>query len=111
VAFREGVRLHMELEPGLQAPDAVHDALIRIVREAVSNAIRHGAAQSVTVRLSGTQGLELTVEDDGTGLAEGAPGGRGFGLVSMRERAEALGGDLEVAPLPEGGVRVAVRVP
>jgi signal transduction histidine kinase len=111
VAFREGVRLHMELEPGLQAPDAVHDALVRIVREAVSNAIRHGAAQSVTVRLSGAQGLELTVEDDGTGLVEGAPGGRGFGLVSMRERAEALGGDLDVAPLPERGVRVAVRVP
>jgi signal transduction histidine kinase len=111
VAFREGVQLHLELEPGLQAPDAVHDALIRIVREAVSNAIRHGAAQCVTVRLSGAHGLELTVEDDGTGLADGAPGGRGFGLVSMRERAQALGGDLEVAPLPERGVRVVVRVP
>jgi signal transduction histidine kinase len=111
VASRDGVRLRLELEPGLQATDAVHEALMRMVREAVSNAIRHGAAESVTVRLSGAHGLELTVEDDGTGLPDGAPGRRGFGLVSMRERAKALGGSVEIAPGPERGVRVVVRLP
>jgi signal transduction histidine kinase len=111
VALREGVRLRLELEPGLQAPDAVHDALMRIVREALSNAIRHGAAQSVFVRLSGAHGLELTVEDDGSGLAGGAPNGRGFGLVSMRERAEALGGRVEIGVGPQRGVRVVVHLP
>jgi signal transduction histidine kinase len=111
VALRAGVRLRLELEPGLHAPDAVHDALIRIVREAVSNAIRHGTAHSVTVRLSGAHGLELTIEDDGTGLADGTPGGRGFGLVSMRERAQALGGSAEITPRAEGGVRVVVILP
>jgi signal transduction histidine kinase len=111
VALRDGVRLRLELEPGLRAADAVHDALMRIVREAVSNAIRHGAAECVTVRLSGAHGLELTVEDDGTGLPNGTPGGHGFGLVSMRERAEALGGSVEIAPNPRRGVRVVVRLP
>jgi signal transduction histidine kinase len=111
VALRAGVRLRLELEPGLQAPDAVHDALIRIVREAVSNAIRHGAADSVTVRLAGAHGLELTIEDDGTGLVNGTPARRGFGLVSMRERAQALGGSVDIAPHPEGGVRVVVSLP
>jgi signal transduction histidine kinase len=111
VALRAGVRLRFELEPGLQAPDAVHDALIRIVREAVSNAIRHGTAQSVTLRLSGAHGVELTIEDDGTGLPNGTAGGRGFGLVSMRERAQALGGSVQIAPRPEGGTRVEVSLP
>jgi signal transduction histidine kinase len=111
VAAREGVRLRLDLEPGLQAPDAVHDALMRIVREALSNAIRHGRAGSVTVRLARTDDLHLTVEDDGVGLPAGEPNGRGFGLVSMRERAEALGGTVELSPAPERGVRVEVRLP
>jgi signal transduction histidine kinase len=101
----------LDLASGLRAPEPVHDGLVRIVREAVSNAIRHGAAKSVTVRLSGTHSLELTVDDDGTGLREGSLDGRGFGLVSMRERAEALGGSVEIGPGPQGGVRVMVRLP
>jgi signal transduction histidine kinase len=111
VALRAGVRLRLELEPGLHAPDTVHDTLIRIVREAVSNAIRHGAARTVTVRLSSAHGLEMTIEDDGTGLPNGTPGGRGFGLVSMSERAHALGGSVEIGPHPQGGVRVVVSLP
>jgi signal transduction histidine kinase len=111
ITARDRIQLRLELEPGLRAPDAVHDALTRIVREAVSNAIRHGKAGSVTVRLARSDGLRLTVEDDGAGLAAGAPDGRGFGLVSMRERAEALGGTVEIVPAPERGVRVEVRLP
>ena len=111
VAARDGIRLRLELEPGLQAPDAVHDALMRIVREAVSNAIRHGRAGSVTVRLARDDCLRLTIEDDGGGLAEGEPDGRGFGIVSMRERAQALGGTVDVSPAPDRGVRVEVRLP
>jgi signal transduction histidine kinase len=111
VAWRDRIDLRLELERDLQAPDAVHDALTRIVREAVGNAIRHGGAESVTVRLTCTDGLRLTVEDDGCGLAEGERGGRGFGIVSMRERAEALGGSLELLPAAERGARVEVRLP
>ena len=108
---RDGVPLRLELATGLQAPDAVHDALCRIVREAVSNAIRHGDAASVTVTLAASDGLRLTVEDDGKGLPPGDANGRGFGLTSMRERAEALGGTLELSPGREGGVHLEVRLP
>jgi signal transduction histidine kinase len=110
VAAREGVHVQLELQAGVQAPDTVHDALMRIVREAVSNAIRHGQASSVTVRLANRDGIVLSVEDNGSGLAEGS-GNLGFGLVSMRERAEALGGALEVSRASERGVRVEVRLP
>jgi signal transduction histidine kinase len=111
VAARDGVPLQLDLATGLRAPDAVHDALTRIVREAVGNAIRHGDAGSVRITLSGSEGVRLTVEDDGKGLPADAPNGRGFGLVSMRERAEAVGGTLELSPGGEGGLRLEVRVP
>ena len=111
VAARAGIRLRLDLAYGLEAPHAVHDALMRIVREAVSNAIRHGGADSVTVRLTQSDGIRLTVEDDGAGLPAGEGNRGGFGLVSMRERAEALGGSAEVMPGRERGVRVEVRLP
>jgi signal transduction histidine kinase len=111
VAARDAIPLHLELASGIQAPDAVHDALTRIVREAVGNAIRHGHANSVTITLTESEGLRLTIEDDGKGLPVERPGGRGFGLISMRERAEALGGRLELSPGREGGLHVEVRLP
>jgi signal transduction histidine kinase len=111
VAARDGVAIQLHLEPGLQAPDAVHDALSRIVREAVGNAARHGGASSIEVTLARPDGLQLTIEDDGVGLGRKQPNGRGFGVVSMRERAEALGGTLELSQGGERGVRLEVRLP
>ena len=111
VAGRDGVRLRLDLAPALQAPDDVHDALMRIVREAVSNAIRHGGARSVAITLARDDGLRLTVEDDGIGLRATEPGGTGFGLVSMRERAEALGGTVELSNSRQGGARIKVWLP
>lgn len=111
VASRDGVAVELRLEPGLQAPDAVHDALARIVREAIGNAARHGGAQSIEVTLSRSDQLRLAVEDDGKGLPAEQPNGRGFGLVSMRERAEALGGTIELAPRGDRGARLEVRLP
>ena len=111
VAARDGVDVRLRLERGLQVPDAVHDALSRIVREAVGNAARHGGARSIEVILSRSDQLRLIVEDDGKGLPAEQPNGRGFGLVSMRERAEALGGTIELAPGGERGARLEVRLP
>ena len=83
---------------------------MRIVREAMTNAIRHGRATAVTIVLARDNGVRLMLEDDGSGLAAGQPDGRGFGLTSMRERAEALGGTVEVSG-GEGGARVEVWLP
>lgn len=109
VAARERVMLELDLEAGVIVDDAVHDAFMRIVREAVSNAIRHGNARVVLVRLARADDLVLCIEDDGVGLGDGP--GPGFGLISMRERAHALGGTLDVAPRRPNGVRVEVRLP
>jgi signal transduction histidine kinase len=109
VAHRAGVRLELDLADGVEAPDSVHDALARIVREAITNAAHHGGAQVVTVRLTAGDSVSLTIEDDGSGLP--ADTTHGFGLLSMRERADGLGGALQVSPGRERGVRVEVRLP
>ena len=109
VPDRAGVQVELDLAEGVEAPDSVHDALARIVREAITNAVRHGGAHAVAVRLTANDGVSLTIEDDGSGLP--ADTTHGFGLLSMRERADGLGGTLRVSPGRERGVRVEVRLP
>ena len=111
VAARDGIAVELRLERGLQVPDAVHDALGRIVREAMGNAVRHGGADSVEVTLARSGRLQLVVEDNGAGLRDDQPNGTGFGLISMRERAEALGGTVQLTPGSPRGARLEVRLP
>lgn len=108
-----GVRLRWEMEelPGTAAwgPERLVEVL-RIVQEALSNALRHAGAGAIRVRAGAVAGgseLEVVVEDDGCGI-DGARPGRGLG--HMRGRAEALGGSLRVAAA-RPGTRVTLRVP
>ena len=66
---------------------ATREQLVRIVREAVTNAARHGRAETVTVAMTNGNGLTLRIEDDGLGFEPAPSNGNGFGLVSMSERA------------------------
>jgi signal transduction histidine kinase len=110
VATRVGVRLNLELDPESTAPAEWRDALIRIAREAVGNAVRHGGATQVRLRLTG-QPMVLTVHDDGTGFDPALPvSPQSFGLQSMRERAESLGGQFLLESTPGQGTTVRVRV-
>ena len=111
VANRVGTRLALELDPGVRVPARTQEQLIRIVREAVTNAARHGRAETVTVALTNGDGLTLLIADDGLGFEPDATNGLGFGLVSMTERARALGGELRVVSAPAGGTAVRVVLP
>jgi signal transduction histidine kinase len=101
-------------------PAAVDLAAYRIVQESLTNVVRHAGAGTARVRLGYRDG-ELTIEVDDDGRAEGA-GGRpaariqdgpsgGNGIPGMRERAVALGGELQAGPGPAGGFRVRARLP
>jgi signal transduction histidine kinase len=83
------------------------EALVRIAREAVSNAARHGSPRSIDVTLGPGR---LVVEDDGTGFDPTATSG-GVGLVGMRERIELLDGSLTVEASPTSGTTIAAEVP
>jgi two-component system NarL family sensor kinase len=93
-------------------PPRVEAALYRICQETLTNVARHAAAERVTVRLVATpERVRLVVEDDGRGFdASDVPEGR-HGLVGMRERAEMLGGTLEVRSNPGAGTRIEAAVP
>ena len=90
----------------------MEDALYRIAVEALNNALKHAAATSVTVRIGVQDGrAELDVVDNGRGFDLELTGDAGgLGLVTMRGRAEQLGGTLEVVSAPGEGTEVRVRV-
>jgi signal transduction histidine kinase len=102
-----------EVADDVQVAPEVAEQLVRIVREAVTNATRHGGADLVELRVVGGRELVLTVADNGSGFdAETPPNGRsGFGLISMQERAEALGGVFVLRSAPGAGTTVEVRIP
>ncbi len=91
-------------------PAAVEVAAYRIGQEAVTNALRHAEAGTVTLTLRTTaDALELDVADDGRGLPD-APQ-PGLGIRAMHERAAELGGVVRIGPGPTRGTRVHVRLP
>ncbi|MEE4418043.1 sensor histidine kinase [Streptomyces bugieae] len=83
----------------------------RIVQEALTNVVRHAGTGSCRVAIGyGDEELSVEVVDEGRG-ATGDGSTHGFGLVGMRERVGLLGGHLSTGPRPEGGFRVAARLP
>ncbi len=106
---RAGTRLRLDIDSGIELDSDRRDQLLNIVREAVANGIRHGGANEVCVSLSNGDAVLLKVTDDGRGFDPEEPSG-GFGLTSMRERAQALGGALDVSSRPGEGTEVRVKL-
>jgi two-component system NarL family sensor kinase len=104
-------RFELRLAAALPAlPAAVEVAAYRIGLEALTNVAHHSGARYASLSLAVADGeLVIEVRDDGRGM-DGPPRA-GIGLTSMRERAEELGGSLEVTEADEGGLRVTARLP
>jgi len=97
----------------LELPTGTAHQLYRIAQEAISNAVRHGQARQIALRvLRLGDRLQMTVVDDGRGMPE-RPSGEGMGLHTMRYRARMIDAELDVDEIPDGGVRVRcqMRVP
>jgi signal transduction histidine kinase len=86
-------------------------AVYRTAQEALTNVLRHSAADRVEIELAYDDGTRLVVQDHGPGapVAVGAAGA-GYGLTGMRERAELLGGRLSAEPTADG-FRVELWLP
>jgi signal transduction histidine kinase len=78
-----------------------------IAQEALTNAVRHARARKIRIHATATrsEGLRLSVADDGRGIAK-EQFGAGFGLTSMQERAERIGGSLTIVTAPRAGTEV-----
>jgi signal transduction histidine kinase len=96
-------------------PAGVDLSAYRIVQEALTNVVKHAGSARVQVVIGyGDQDVRVEVTDDGRGAVTSVSDGRagtGHGLIGMRERVAAFGGDLEVGPGRDGGFRVAARLP
>ncbi|MGI8809868.1 MAG: sensor histidine kinase [Acidimicrobiales bacterium] len=114
IAVRAGVTVHYESKRLPHLSPAAVASLSRIVREACSNAVRHGHAKRIVVCAEPWDGgwIRVTVCDDGEGFDPEAVAGKGgFGLRSMEERAAALGGRCKVSSTQGGGTSVEVVTP
>lgn len=122
-ALREYVRRFTELsgvetalvaegDPHVLALSPTTEAhLIRIVQEALTNVRKHASAGRATVRCAVSDSrVVVSVEDDGIGIKP-TRAGAGFGLQTMRERAEAIGGTMTIEAGPEGGTMVRIDLP
>ena len=89
-----------------QVPEDRRELFAWVLREGVTNVVRHSGARRCTVTLDADR---VEVVDDGTGAA--SAGGPGHGLVGLRERAAAAGAVLQVGSAPGGGFRLALRMP
>ena len=114
LAGTHGVKIefrHDAMPTTIQPEAAV--CLYRIAQEGLSNAIKHGGATQAEVELRGAaDSISMWIVDHGRGFdLREAQGGSGLGLVSMRERALHLGGEVEIESGPGHGTRLHVRVP
>jgi PAS domain S-box-containing protein len=113
VAKRSGMDIALKLEAAPLVVDSdLATALFRIVQESLTNSVRHAHASSVEIGLvTDDKGLVLTVRDNGKGFVVEERQGSGIGLASMRERAYALGGRLDISSSPGVGTIIQVKLP
>ncbi len=108
------LKLVRDLEPeatGLIAAEQTAE-VVSLLREAVSNSVRHGGARNITLQARRSDDtVVLAVQDDGGGFDPSASGGQGHGLANMQARAAAMGGSLKITSAPGKGARVLLTLP
>ena len=109
LARRSIVPVELDLRTDGRLPQPIEVGAYYVVSEALTNAAKHARARSVTVEVEALDGvLRVCVRDDGVG---GADLTRGSGLVGLKDRAEALGGQIAVESSPDAGTAVRVELP
>jgi signal transduction histidine kinase len=110
---RSGVRIRVSNRLTRPVDAELATAAFRVFQEALTNAIRHARASTVTTMASTRQGrLLIYVKDNGVGIRGGRlDPGRSLGLIGMNERARALGGDLRIRSEPGRGTVIVLSLP
>ncbi|MGI8708073.1 MAG: sensor histidine kinase, partial [Actinomycetota bacterium] len=113
LSHRLSAKVEAEADDVPEVSLQTREALLRIAREATTNAVRHGDADRVRIELHGGERIRLSIDDDGRGFDVAAQAGAraGFGLTSMRERVSGLGGEFEIDSQPGRGTHVEVSIP
>jgi NarL family two-component system sensor histidine kinase LiaS len=107
------MEISWELAEDIQLPKGIEDHLFRIVQEAMSNALRHSKATRLEVRLMrpSSDAIRLLIRDDGVGFNLDEKKHASYGIVTMKERVNEIGGSLNLITAPGKGTRIDIRVP
>ncbi|WP_324617833.1 HAMP domain-containing sensor histidine kinase [Cohnella cholangitidis] len=109
---QNGVQGTLEIQVHTRISDAKEHQLFLIIQEAMANVVKHAEAQSVRLFLGETDHqISLSIEDDGSGFRNDQVRTGAYGLSTMRERAQKLGGEAEIVTKPGSGTRVKVWFP
>ncbi|MGE5603898.1 MAG: GAF domain-containing protein [Nitrososphaerales archaeon] len=112
LTVRNDIRVHAELDGEPSADLGSKEAIYGIAREALQNVVRHANATDLYLKLShSNDALSVEVRDNGTGFEADTAGEGTMGLRSMRERASAAGGSVEISSSPGEGAIVRAQVP
>ena len=102
---------NIDIEGNAESSLETREALFRIAQEALANVARHSSASSVELYLGyEVSTVTMMVKDNGRGFNVRAQHD-GLGLLSMRERAEVLGGNFSVVSEPDQGTQIIVKIP
>jgi signal transduction histidine kinase len=109
LARRAAIAVDLDVGTIARLPEPIEVAAYYVVSEALTNATKHAQASVVRVAVNQrSDSLHVSIRDDGAGGADPA---RGSGLTGLRDRAEALGGSLEVSSPPGAGTLMVARLP
>lgn len=106
---QNGLQGTLDLQENLRLPEAMEHQLFLIIQEAMANVVKHAHAKDVRLMLGETESqISLQIEDDGSGFRSEQIRTGTYGLSTMRERAQKLGGDAEILTKLGAGTRVRV---
>lgn len=106
------IEIDYEMDEDIILPKGVEDHLFRIVQEALSNTMRHSRADRMEVRMHRlADAIKLSVKDNGVGFSLDDEKLASYGLNSMKERVNEIGGSLNIITAPGKGTRIEIRVP
>jgi signal transduction histidine kinase len=110
---RDQLEVTLEVAGEERGDAALKEALFRTAQEALNNVLRHAGVRTAAVQLLfGEEAVVLRVRDRGCGFVPGqASGGESFGLINMRERVEAVGGEFHLRTATGDGTEIEARVP
>ncbi|MED4602611.1 sensor histidine kinase [Paenibacillus validus] len=113
LAAKVPMEMDWELSDDIKLPKGIEDHLFRIAQEAMSNALRHSKATKLEVRLTqpSADAVRLLIRDNGVGFDLDMRKQASYGIVTMNERVNEIGGSMNLLTAPGKGTRIEIRIP
>ena len=116
ISKRANLPIHIETKVSTRLPGTIETTLYRVVQEALTNAVKHAHAKNIWIRAwLKDQVLHCSIRDDGAGFdapaVQATTARKGLGLVAMRERLSAIGGNLWIESSQRSGTELLIRLP